>query len=466
MSQERKRRRCDEPLKEPQSQLDCDESTKCEEALANMNDKWLATILISTYAFPTSIVELICFWANPTPIVLKRAFEKVAHLSPCGLEPSSRCPYGVTHSQTERIEPKQVYHCIRWIAQNEQEINPHWEPYSYSLKHKVEKEMGMYVSHGAMIAAAIGLGNSFKKESNSSNVYFPFLLHIQPPLYCTKNQHRHITEDPGFGGCSLRFTTPADLEVIRAELTKEDQQLKDQTNAYEEEEDWQDLDQQCPHLEHSYIVNMGVFEACVDRDYKETDKVENEQRWNDAQAYVKRLLQYPKYQDNVNMHTVLNIFCQKCKQQMGYDILALQKTLQEEEVEEDDLCEEDLETFDPGVCTHEEWQIYGRPHQIMLSIEYRQTMVGFVLLRGYKNYAPEILEIFPPFRRRGLARIVMYLIEKWCIGQTVSLHNITGSSGCVEFFESIGYVIDEYQNASKMIWTKPPLPPLPLPPRF
>jgi hypothetical protein len=60
------------------------------------------------------------------------------------------------------IDPIQVAHCVRWIGQymfQRKTVNPRS---SYALKHAVENAAGTYISNGAFIAAAVGLGYQFQ----------------------------------------------------------------------------------------------------------------------------------------------------------------------------------------------------------------------------------------------------------------------------------------------------------------
>ena len=93
----------------------------------------------------------------------------------------AECEGAFTQTPEERMSDRaDLFHelwmigrCADWIRANtkaRKTINRNRS--SYGLKHSVERATGTYVTNGAFIAAAIGLGFSFK--TRGPNAYFNF----------------------------------------------------------------------------------------------------------------------------------------------------------------------------------------------------------------------------------------------------------------------------------------------------
>jgi hypothetical protein len=81
--------------------------------------------------------------------------------------------------------------------------------------------------------------------------------------------------------------------------------------------------------------------------------------------------------------------------------------------------------------------------QNLFTLSTGPNVIGFLLVCDAHNgnYNPMILNIWPPFRRRGFGSHVMCAIETCMYGKTMSFH-VSGVVGCDKFYKSLGYSVD------------------------
>ena len=71
----------------------------------------------------------------------------------------------------------QVAACVDWLRKNAKPSkNMRSSANSYALKHRAERDVGQYVSNGALIKAALSLGYRYRRENQSPNCIFNMIL--------------------------------------------------------------------------------------------------------------------------------------------------------------------------------------------------------------------------------------------------------------------------------------------------
>ncbi len=95
--------------------------------------------------------------------------------------------------------------CAAWISQLERSRCFNMRHTSYQYKHWAESWAARYVTNGAFIAAALGLGWKHKRDGGSQNVFFRF----------EEKQFRKM--DECFSGRGMRIVRPGFVGHIDAE---------------------------------------------------------------------------------------------------------------------------------------------------------------------------------------------------------------------------------------------------------
>jgi hypothetical protein len=131
------------------------------------------------------------------------------------------------------VDPEEVQVCLDWIAME----LPCTTTGSYQYKHVVESYSGRYISNGAFIAAAVGLGNRYLPcENGDPNLEFSFNLSSHPP-----SVYPECPETLESAVVAIEASTRRDLRRIRSELQDE----------YDT-------------MGHSFIVNFDMMKVCDD----------------------------------------------------------------------------------------------------------------------------------------------------------------------------------------------------------
>ncbi|MFH0734623.1 MAG: hypothetical protein V1773_06975 [bacterium] len=84
-------------------------------------------------------------------------------------------PYGIELTQTnEKYDAdylQQIEICIDWLKDKPISQKFNYHSTSYGIKHKIERELDVYIANGCLIAAIIYLGIPYKRIPNSPNIY-------------------------------------------------------------------------------------------------------------------------------------------------------------------------------------------------------------------------------------------------------------------------------------------------------
>ena len=86
-------------------------------------------------------------------------------LSPNGIELTP------TNEKFDADYIQQIKTCIDWLKDKPISRKFNYRSTSYGIKHKIERELDVYIANGCLIAAIIHLDIPYKRIPNSPNIY-------------------------------------------------------------------------------------------------------------------------------------------------------------------------------------------------------------------------------------------------------------------------------------------------------